>query len=140
MPSDVVAIILQMCRAWFTRRVRLHLEPVFVQRMDTGHVTVALTARNLSRFAVTIDDAGFALSSLGRSVPAAPQNVLCSPLPRRLDPREAVTVRFQPHVVDVLILPSEVTAYVSTQCGTRAKAQRKPLRAFRANLARLAAR
>jgi hypothetical protein len=82
--------------------------------------TLSLEIINLSKFPVTVDEVGLKPRWSGHRM-AMPSPILPDQgeWPRRLEPRETVTVRFDPtELVASEIIESVSRAYASTACGS----------------------
>lgn len=103
------------------RRVRLRVRPLHTVAVPTGAEGFAIEVTNLSAFAVTIEEVGFALHWRGvkspRAVVAYPELFDGKPWPRRLESREAVTVRFPLRDMEEHRGRKLGKAYASTACG-----------------------
>jgi hypothetical protein len=109
--------IMNTWNAMSARRVRLRVRPVHAFP-PSGEPMFAIEVLNLSNFELTVDEVGFTLNGnklkKGRRA-AIPRPIVIDgePWPRRLKPRESVSLYF--HRPD----PSEPIgkAYASTACG-----------------------
>jgi hypothetical protein len=99
---------------------------------DQRESTLAVEIRNLSKFAVTVDEVGL------KSPWTRERIVLATPIipdkgawPRRLEPREVVTVHFNTlELMKLRKLSGLRRAYAATACGTTCFGSSKALRAF----------
>jgi hypothetical protein len=106
-------------------------------RFDVDHPTrppgtLALEVINLSKFAVTVDEVGlmpfFKRERFALVVPILPDG---KPWPRKLEPRESVTVHFDvKRLRDFNNIQSARRAYASTACGTTCCGSSGALREF----------
>lgn len=81
--------------------------------------TLAIEIVNMSKFPVTVDDVGLAPRRGNRMALAWPLIKDGGAWPRKLEPREAVTVYFDPaKTLELDGIATVKTAYASTVCGT----------------------
>lgn len=103
------------------RRMRVRVTPAFLLRTDGSPTGFSIEAINLSMFPLTLAEVGFQTSGRKRIAITSPHTSDAKPLPRRLEPREAITFMFGP---GDFTPPKEHRigpAYVRTACGRTIK-------------------
>ncbi len=101
-------------------RVKLRVRPAFAIGVPHGQSMFSIEVVNLSNFPITISEVGFTMdgNSLKRPRAAVVQPILIDglPWPRRLEPREAVSVYMDPsHMIESSARIGR--AYARTACG-----------------------
>lgn len=103
-------------------RLTVRVAPKVLVQQGVGMVgrRIAFRVVNLSAFALTVDGVGFELRDEGRIFvvldPELPDRL---PFPRRLEPREAVTLYIDDSPNRRQELRTAARAYVTTACGYR---------------------
>lgn len=119
----LIGAILGVVNTWtmlLSNTVRLRVKPTFATSVPVGEPMFSISVVNLSSFAVTICEVGVALSSRGanfgkRAAIVQPLLIDGGAWPRRLEPRESVSVYFSP--ADLLNSGPLHRAYAMTACG-----------------------
>lgn len=124
MTAAMVGAVLGVMNMWNTinqRRVRLRVSPMNTLSMPDGRRGFGIEVVNLSAFAVTVNEVGFEIG--GRNVTNSPRAVVAypelrdgKPWPRRLEPREEVSVHLNIQDMETHRGKKLGGAYATTAC------------------------
>lgn len=122
--AAIIGAVLGIMNTWNSlnqRRVRLRVTPKHTISVPDGQRGFAIEVINLSAFAVTVDEVGFEIG--GRNVTKNPRAVIAypdlpdgKPWPRRLEPREDVSVHLNVAHMAVHRGKKIGRAYATTAC------------------------
>ena len=103
------------------RRVRLRIRPLTTVSMPEGKRGFAIEVTNLSSFPVTVDEVGFEIDRRNiaknpRASVAYPELYDGKPWPRRLEPRENVSVHLRLQDMEIHRGRKIGRAYAKTAC------------------------
>lgn len=103
------------------RRVRLRVRPAHATMVPSGRSMFSIEVVNLSAFPLTISEVGFTLKRGGIKQPRAavitPILIDNKPWPRKLEPRESVSVYFDPSTMRSGPGRRPLRAYARSACG-----------------------
>jgi hypothetical protein len=107
--------IMNTANAMSQRRVRVRVTPAYVTTPEKSPLGFSIEVINLSTFPITVAEVGFAVGRKSRAPVQRPQFLDGKSLPRRLEPREAISAMLGPADFPMGIKVGD--AYARTACG-----------------------
>lgn len=141
--TGLLGAVLGIINTWKSigrERVKLRIVPKVAEVHAPGQdptPRMCIEAVNMSCFPITISGVGFSTHSRSQLVVAQPIVLDGKPWPRRLEPREAVTVYLSPQLMLEPKMLLAKAAYVKTDCGITKEGTGPALASYIEELAKL---